>query len=98
MEGHEVTVVNNGPDAVATAEAMQPEIGLLDIGMPDMDGYEVARQRRHGPLGHKILLIAVTGWGQDCHKALALAAGFNHHLLKPIEPDALFELLRPVGQ
>ena len=94
MEGHEVTVVNNGRDALATAGAIHPEIALLDIGMPDMNGYEVARRLRNGPLGQTLTLIAVTGWGQDRDKARALGAGFDHHFTKPIEPDALLELLR----
>jgi signal transduction histidine kinase/ActR/RegA family two-component response regulator len=94
MEGHDVTVVHNGRDALATAAAIQPEIALLDIGMPDMNGYEVARQLRTGPLGQTLMLIAVTGWGQDRDKARAIGAGFDHHFTKPIEPEALLELLR----
>ena len=94
MEGHDVTVVNNGRDALETASAIQPEIALLDIGMPDISGYEVAQQLRNGPLGQTLTLIAVTGWGQDRDKARALGAGFNHHFTKPIEPETLLELLR----
>jgi PAS domain S-box-containing protein len=94
MDGHHVTVVNNGQQALATIAALQPEIALLDIGMPDLSGYEVARQLREGPLGHQLTLIAITGWGQDRDKARAVEAGFNHHFTKPIEPDALLDLLR----
>ena len=94
MDGHEVTVVSNGRQALTTITAMQPEIALLDIGMPDLSGYEVARQLRDGPRGQNLTLIAITGWGQDRDKTRALEAGFNHHFTKPIEPDALLELLR----
>jgi CheY-like chemotaxis protein len=62
--------------------------------MPELDGYEVARQVRQQSLGHAVTLIAVTGWGQEADKARALAAGFNHHFTKPIEPEQLTRLLR----
>jgi CheY-like chemotaxis protein len=67
---------------------------MLDIGMPELNGYEVARQVRQGPLGTLITLIAVTGWGQASDKARAAAAGFNHHFTKPIEPEGLTRMLR----
>jgi CheY-like chemotaxis protein len=94
MDGHEVTVVHDGRQAVATIDSFRPEIALLDIGMPELDGYEVARQVRQGPLGTSITLIAMTGWGQASDKARAAAAGFNRHLTKPIEPSALTGMLR----
>lgn len=93
MEGHDVVVVHDGKQAVAMIESFGPEIALLDIGMPELNGYEVARQVRQGPLGTSITLVAVTGWGQASDKARAAAAGFNHHLTKPIEPDALANVL-----
>jgi CheY-like chemotaxis protein len=67
---------------------------MLDIGMPELDGYEVARWVRSRPIGKGITLIAITGWGQAADKARAVDAGFDHHLTKPVEPDALTELLR----
>jgi PAS domain S-box-containing protein len=94
MEGHDVTVVRDGREALTTINAVLPEIALLDIGMPELDGYEVARQVRQNTLGRAVTLIAVTGWGQDRDKARALGAGFNHHLTKPIEPAQLLDLLR----
>jgi PAS domain S-box-containing protein len=94
MEGHEVTVVRDGREALTTINAVRPEIALLDIGMPELDGYEVARQVRQNTLGRAVTLIAVTGWGQDRDKARALGAGFNHHLTKPIEPTQLLDLIR----
>jgi PAS domain S-box-containing protein len=94
IDGHEVTVVHNGKEAVSAFSAVQPEVALLDIGMPEFSGYEVARQVRQGSLGRAVTLIAVTGWGQDRDRAEALAAGFSHHFTKPIEADRLRELLR----
>jgi PAS domain S-box-containing protein len=94
MEGHDVTVVRDGREALTTINAVLPEIALLDIGMPELDGYEVARQVRQNTLGRAVTLIAVTGWGQDQDKARALGAGFNHHLTKPIEPTQLLDLIR----
>jgi len=94
MEGHEVTVVHDGSAALAAFSATRPEVALLDIGMPELNGYEVARQVRRGSLGRAVTLIALTGWGQDADKARALAAGFNHHFTKPVEPERISELLR----
>jgi two-component system, sensor histidine kinase len=68
-------------------------VALLDIGMPKVDGYEVARQIRAAPAGEDVMLIAITGWAQDSDKARSRAAGFDHHLTKPIEPDTLLGLL-----
>ena len=97
MDGHDVAVVHNGQEALAAFSAFQPEVALLDIGMPELNGYEVARRVRQGSLGRAVTLIAVTGWGQDRDKAQSLAAGFNHHLTKPIEADRLLEMLRSDG-
>jgi PAS domain S-box-containing protein len=97
MEGHDVTVVHDGRAALATINTMQPDIALLDIGMPDLDGYQVARLVRQGSLGRAVTLVAMTGWGQDRDKARALGAGFNHHFTKPIEPTQLMNLIRSEG-
>jgi PAS domain S-box-containing protein len=94
LDGHEVRVVHDGREAVASFNALLPEVAVLDIGMPELDGYEVARQVRQHSLGRAVTLIAVTGWGQEADKARALAAGFNHHFTKPIEPEHLSLLLR----
>jgi CheY-like chemotaxis protein len=87
-------VAHNGREALATFNTLLPEVAVLDIGMPGLDGYEVARQVRRRSLGRAVTLIAVTGWGQEADKARALAAGFNHHFTKPIEPEQLSLLLR----
>jgi PAS domain S-box-containing protein len=97
MEGHDVTVVHDGRAALATINSVQPEIALLDIGMPELDGYQVARLVRQGSLGRAVTLVAMTGWGQDRDKARALGAGFNHHFTKPIEPTQLMNLIRSEG-
>jgi PAS domain S-box-containing protein len=98
MQGHDVAVVHDGREALTAFDRFQPEVALLDIGMPEVNGYEVARIVRQGTLGRAVTLIAVTGWGQDGDKAEALAAGFNHHFTKPIEPDQLSALIRADGE
>jgi PAS domain S-box-containing protein len=94
LEGHDVTVANNGREALARFNTIEPEVAVLDIGMPDLNGYEVARHVRQQPLGRAVTLIALTGWGQEADKTRALAAGFDHHFTKPIEPQQLTQLLR----
>ena len=93
MEGHDVNVAYDGQQAIASIESFRPEIAVLDIGMPEMDGYEVARRVRNGPDGATIALIAVTGWGQALDKTRASAAGFNHHFTKPVELEDLTRML-----
>jgi PAS domain S-box-containing protein len=94
MEGHDVLIVHDGRAAAEAFATFRPEVALLDIGMPEISGYEVARSVRQGPLGHAVTLIAITGWGKDADKARALAAGFNHHFTKPIEPEELMKVLQ----
>jgi CheY-like chemotaxis protein len=93
LDGHEVQVVNNGTDAVALFDQMQPDAVILDIGMPGLSGYEVAGRIRERDAGRAAILIAVTGWGQQADKARAVRAGFDHHFTKPVEPDSLSALL-----
>jgi PAS domain S-box-containing protein len=91
--GYEVAVAHNGSDALAAAARTTPDIAILDIGMPGMSGYEVARRIRAEAWGKKMMLIALTGWGQEEDKRKAFDAGFDHHLIKPIDPDALEALM-----
>jgi signal transduction histidine kinase len=92
LDGHEVELATNGPQAVELFERMKPEIAILDIGMPGLNGYEVAmRIRQKAQDG--VTLIAVTGWGQEADKARAAASGFDHHFTKPVEPAALSALV-----
>ena len=94
MEGHEVTSVHDGPVALSAFGEIRPDVALLDIGMPGLTGYEVARKMRQSSSGAPLTLIAITGWGQDIDKERAYAAGFDHHLTKPVDPHRLAELLR----
>jgi CheY-like chemotaxis protein len=94
IEGYEVVVVHNGADALAALAGFDPEIALLDIGMPALNGYEVAQKIRETRPASPVRLIAVTGWGQHSDKARARASGFDHHFTKPVEPERLLELLR----
>jgi PAS domain S-box-containing protein len=94
VEGHDVSVVHDGAAALVAIERLQPQVALLDIGMPGLTGYEVAQRVRQSGPGRSMLLVAITGWGQDSDKARALDAGFDHHFTKPIEPDWITALLR----
>ncbi len=92
MEGHEVLLAYDGTSAIKTALEQRPAVAVLDIGLPDLDGYEVARQiRQHAP---DILLIALSGWGQEEDRRQSQAAGFDHHLVKPVDSEALHTLLQ----
>ena len=99
MAGCEVLLVRDGVEAVKLAQQRRPQVAVLDIGMPGLNGYQVAEQIRAAGWGKEVLLIAATGWGQAADKARALAAGFDHHLTKPIDSDQLealiFEHVRP---
>jgi signal transduction histidine kinase len=94
LEGHDVTSVHDGPVALSAFTEIKPDVALLDIGMPGLTGYEVARRMRQSNSGTSLTLIAITGWGQDIDKERAYAAGFDHHLTKPVDPHRLAELLR----
>ena len=93
LAGHDVRTAHGGQAALTLASTFQPEFALLDIGMPDLDGYEVARQLRLTDSGKNVRLIALTGWGQDEDKRRAREAGFDHHLTKPVDPQRLDALL-----
>jgi signal transduction histidine kinase len=93
LSGHEVYTAANGAMALESAEQHRPEVALLDIGMPKLDGYEVARRIRAQPWGQRITLVALTGWGQDSDRRRSQEAGFDSHLVKPLDLDKLTELL-----
>jgi CheY-like chemotaxis protein len=92
MAGHEVRIAHLGQEALALAQAFRPNIALLDIGMPDLSGYEVAAALRRQPWAKTLQLIALTGWGQEEDRRRAREAGFDHHLIKPIDPEHLERL------
>jgi two-component system CheB/CheR fusion protein len=92
LYGHEVELAHSGMRALEIANSRPPDIGVLDIGMPDLSGYEVAERIRDEEWGKNVTLIALTGWGQESDKQRALLAGFDHHLTKPIDPEQLKRL------
>ena len=94
--GHEVRTAGDGIQAIKTAEEFLPQVIFMDIGMPKMNGYEAAKQIRKQLWGQSICLIALTGWGQDQDRLLAIEAGFDHHLVKPAEPSEIQRLLGQV--
>jgi two-component system CheB/CheR fusion protein len=100
ISGAEVQVAHDGPGALRLLVAHQPDVALLDIGMPGMNGYELATQIRSREEGRRTALVALTGWGQEDDRRRSQAAGFDHHLVKPVAPRLLQDLLaslRPVG-
>lgn len=92
LDGHEVRTAYDGHSALALAETFRPAVGLLDIGMPGLDGYRLAAALRER-LGSGPVLVAMTGWGQDDDKRRATEAGFDHHMIKPVDPDLLSRTL-----
>jgi CheY-like chemotaxis protein len=93
MHGHDVQAVHDGEAALRALESFQPDFALLDIGMPKLNGYEVARRTRRAAWGQRIRLIALTGWGQEQNRREALASGFDHHFVKPVQPAELMQYL-----
>jgi CheY-like chemotaxis protein len=92
--GHEVMTAYDGRTALKLAEQHQPDVVLLDIGMPEVSGYDVARAIRREVWGRNMRLIALTGWGQAEHRRRSLEAGFDDHLVKPVELEMLENLLQ----
>ena len=95
--GADVRVVHDGPSALEAFGASEPVVVLLDIGMPGMDGYEVARTLRARFPGHRSTIVALTGWGQREDRRRVREAGFDHHLVKPADIEALEEVLMEVA-
>ncbi len=91
--GHETRTAHDGESAVATAESFLPDVVLLDIGLPKLNGYEVAQRIRENAWGQSMFLIAVTGWGQEEDRQRSSEVGLNVHMVKPVEPAALERLL-----
>src|SRR5262249_55989989 len=87
--GHEVRAAYDGPTALLAAPTYQPDLIVLDTGLPGMNGYEVARQIRQQATAKKPLIAALTGYGQEEDRRLSQEAGFDHHMVKPIDPQAL---------
>jgi CheY-like chemotaxis protein len=92
--GHTVHLAFDGEQALQLAEALRPDVVLLDLGMPRLNGYEVCRRIRAEPWGAAMVLVAQTGWGRDDDRRRSREAGFDHHLTKPVDPAALQALFR----
>jgi CheY-like chemotaxis protein len=98
LQGHEVRVAHSGAAALELMKVFTPDVVFLDIGMPGMDGYEVARRIREQPGLGKVVLAALTGWGQQEDRRRTAQAGFDHHLVKPPEPELVANLLAALKQ
>ena len=97
-EGHEVREVYRGSEVLRMVRDFDPDVALIDIGMPGMTGYDVAREIRQLFGDGRPLLIAITGWKQSSDRILAKLAGFDHHLAKPFDPNGLLALIEPLAQ
>ena len=93
MSGHVVETANDGESGLVKAEQFRPDVAILDIGLPKMNGYELAKQIRDLAWAKQVVLVALTGWGQEEHRRRSVEAGFNHHLTKPVEFDVLQEII-----
>jgi CheY-like chemotaxis protein len=93
-QGHDVRVTYDGAEAIEAAREFQPEVAFLDIGMPKVHGYDVARRLRESPGTAECMLVAVTGWGQEADRAQAREAGFDRHLVKPVDPSEIEAILQ----
>ena len=91
--GHETHQAHDGVEALEVAERVRPDAVLLDIGLPKLNGYEVCRRLRERPWGEELMIVALTGWGQDEDRQRSLEAGFDTHLVKPVDHDVLMRLL-----
>ena len=96
--GHSVRIVHDGRAAFDAATADPPDVALFDIGMPLLNGYDLARRLRESPATRHLPMIAITGWGQETDRQRARDAGFDRHLVKPVDPDELSEVLGSFGQ
>jgi DNA-binding response OmpR family regulator len=94
LRGHDVVIAYDGEDAIEKAKRFTPDIVMLDLGMPRLDGIETARRLRALPGGEKLRIMALTGWGKLEDRARTRAAGFDFHLVKPVDPADLERLLR----
>jgi CheY-like chemotaxis protein len=94
LDGHEVRVAHEGQSALEQAASFAPEVVLLDIGLPGLDGYQVVRRMRELPQLDRTLIVALTGFGQESDRERALQAGFDEHLVKPVDLDTIQAVLR----
>ena len=97
LAGHETRTAHDGLQGLEIAEEFRPEVALLDLGLPGMDGFDLARAIRRRPWGAGVVLVAITGWGQAEDRRRSREAGFDHHLTKPLAPQQLLELLQSIA-
>jgi CheY-like chemotaxis protein len=93
LEGYRVECAHDGEEALRAADRLRPEVVLLDLGLPRLSGYEVARRLRAGPFGEALLLVAVSGFGRERDREAAREAGFDLHLTKPADPEVVLRVL-----
>jgi CheY-like chemotaxis protein len=98
QEGYEVQIARDGLEAVAAAEHSHPDVIVLDLAMPELNGYDAARKIRQEPWGKDVVLIALTGWGQQRDRHRTKEAGFDAHLTKPVKYETILELLDTLGE
>jgi DNA-binding response OmpR family regulator len=92
-KGYELRAAHDGPGALAAFSAFRPDLVLLDIGLPGSNGYDIARTIREESRGRRPVIVAITGWGQDEDKRTSADAGFDHHLVKPVDITVLLKLI-----
>ena len=97
LGGHETHTANDGEHAISEAAKLRPDVILLDIGLPRLDGYDTCRRIREQPWGREMVIVALTGWGEDEDRRMSTQAGFDGHLVKPVDHDALNALMASCG-
>jgi CheY-like chemotaxis protein len=95
--GNDTRTAYDGQEGVDAVEELRPTVVLLDIGLPKLNGYDACRRIREQPWGRDIFIVALTGWGQEEDRRRSHEAGFDHHLVKPVEPATLEKLLESVA-
>ncbi len=98
LVGYDTVLARNGKQAIEVATSHRPHVALIDIGLPDIDGHEVARRLRADPRADGMVLIALTGWGHDDDRRRSREAGFDEHLVKPVDIDRLLDMLNRFGR
>jgi CheY-like chemotaxis protein len=93
MTGNQTRMAHDGVEAVQAAEQFRPDLVLLDLGLPGLNGFEACRRIREQPWSRNTVMVALTGWGHEDYRRKSQAAGFDHHMVKPVDPAALMELL-----
>jgi CheY-like chemotaxis protein len=98
LKGNPVQLAHDGEEALKMAEQFLPDVVLLDLGMPKLNGYDVCRCMREQPWGAKMIIIAITGWGREEDKERTREAGFDHHLVKPVMPLNLLQVIAELAK